>query len=313
MSYFSFIQQWLASTPGIRVPLILSTYVEDVLKCSECQEESSKTEIMPDRGFRNDMKTLPIVCSLCEWNGLFKDYETHLNKVHPNPICEFCGEKFTSNIRLDEHKQKECPKITVSCPLKDYGCLDSIYRVQLSEHYLSDVHQNAIINVIRRLPFKSRNDQLERTSTMDVDMEPSGASSMITTTTVTTDTLNSQMQEIYETINVLASGIQTLNDDTQRISSDSTLLPYALSLNPGLPMHIQQTMIRQETDRRAQQQAQQTPSSPGARAALPGVTQNNETQLPLTAITSPPPPLNILNDNNEAQASTNINNDGTFR
>ncbi len=30
---------------------------------------------MPDRGFRNDMKVLPIKCSLCEWNGLFKDYE----------------------------------------------------------------------------------------------------------------------------------------------------------------------------------------------------------------------------------------------
>ena len=30
---------------------------------------------MPDRGFRNDMKQLSIICSLCEWNGLFKDYE----------------------------------------------------------------------------------------------------------------------------------------------------------------------------------------------------------------------------------------------
>ncbi|CAF3906340.1 unnamed protein product, partial [Rotaria sordida] len=31
-----------------------------------------------------------------------------------------------------------------------------------------------------------------------------------------------------------------------------TLLPYALSLNPGLPMHIQQAMIKQEAERRAQ-------------------------------------------------------------
>jgi hypothetical protein len=30
---------------------------------------------MPDRGFRNDMKPLSIQCSLCEGNGLFKDYE----------------------------------------------------------------------------------------------------------------------------------------------------------------------------------------------------------------------------------------------
>ncbi|CAF2842097.1 unnamed protein product [Rotaria sp. Silwood2] len=36
-----------------------------------------------------------------------------------------------------------------------------------------------------------------------------------------------------------------------------TLLPYALSLNPGLPTHVQQTMIKQEVEGRAQQQPQQ--------------------------------------------------------
>jgi hypothetical protein len=36
-----------------------------------------------------------------------------------------------------------------------------------------------------------------------------------------------------------------------------TLLPYALSLNPGLPTHIQQAMIKQEAERRGQQQPQQ--------------------------------------------------------
>jgi hypothetical protein len=37
-----------------------------------------------------------------------------------------------------------------------------------------------------------------------------------------------------------------------------TLLPYALSLNPGLPTHIQRAMIKQEAERRAQQHPQQT-------------------------------------------------------
>ena len=36
-----------------------------------------------------------------------------------------------------------------------------------------------------------------------------------------------------------------------------TLLPYALSLNPGLPMYVQQILIKQEAERRAQQQPQQ--------------------------------------------------------
>ncbi|CAF4266931.1 unnamed protein product [Rotaria sordida] len=38
-----------------------------------------------------------------------------------------------------------------------------------------------------------------------------------------------------------------------------TLLSYALSLNPGLPTHVQQAMIKQEAERRAPQQSHQTP------------------------------------------------------
>ncbi|CAF3886979.1 unnamed protein product [Rotaria sp. Silwood1] len=34
-----------------------------------------------------------------------------------------------------------------------------------------------------------------------------------------------------------------------------TLLPYALSLNPGLPMHVQQAMIKQEVERRTQRRS----------------------------------------------------------
>ncbi len=52
-------------------------------------------------------------------------------------------------------------------------------------------------------------------------MGHSGPTSTITTTD---ENLSTQMQEIYETINMLASGIQTLNDDTQRLSSDSIRL-----------------------------------------------------------------------------------------
>ncbi|CAF1476882.1 unnamed protein product [Rotaria magnacalcarata] len=52
---------------------------------------------------------------------------------------------------------------------------------------------------------------------MDVDNGQSASSTMMTTTS---ENISSQMQEIYETINILAGGIQTLNDDTQRLSSE---------------------------------------------------------------------------------------------
>ncbi|CAF3084046.1 unnamed protein product [Rotaria sp. Silwood2] len=193
----------------------------EIIKCAECHEKSPKNEIMPDRGFRNDMKSLSITCSLCLWNGSFKDYEEHLKTDHTNPICDFCGEKFSSMMRLDEHKHKECTKIRVPCALKEDGCLDSICRGELQEHYLSDIHQKAIISIIRRLFSRGINERHERVSGMDVDTEQGTSNSIITTTN---DNMSTPMQEIYETLNILASGIQTLNDDTQRLSSESIRL-----------------------------------------------------------------------------------------
>ena len=95
-------------------------------------------------------------------------------------------------------------------------------RVELAEHYLSDVHQNAIISVVRRLSLKPTHDQLERGSTMDVDIAPGTAGSTAATTTI--ETLSTGMVEVYEAINTLASGTQTLNDETLRISSESVRL-----------------------------------------------------------------------------------------
>jgi hypothetical protein len=51
-----------------------------------------------------------------------------------------------------------------------------------------------------------------------------------------------------------------VRDDTMFIkvmvdfeNMSKTLLPYVFSLNPGLPIHTQQCMIREEIERRAQQ------------------------------------------------------------
>ncbi len=85
-----------------------------------------------------------------------------------------------------------------------------------------------------------------------------------------------------------------------------TLLPYALSLNPGLPMHIQQTMIQQEVERRAQQQSQQTSTSPGIRTLATGLPLSNEIQAP--EIFNTIPPSNVTNDASRPQDSTSNDN-----
>ncbi|CAF2596525.1 unnamed protein product [Rotaria sp. Silwood2] len=63
-----------------------------------------------------------------------------------------------------------------------------------------------------------------------------------------------------------------IRDDTMFIKvivdfdgMSKALLSYALNLNPGFPMHIQQLMIKQETERKTQQQPQQTPTLPANR------------------------------------------------
>ncbi|CAF1072303.1 unnamed protein product [Rotaria sordida] len=60
-----------------------------------------------------------------------------------------------------------------------------------------------------------------------------------------------------------------VQDDTMFIKimvdfgdTPKTLLPYAVSLNPGLPTHIQQALIKQEAERRSQQQ-------PGEQSQIP--------------------------------------------
>ncbi|CAF4633097.1 unnamed protein product [Rotaria sp. Silwood1] len=167
------------------------------------------------------MKSLSITCSLCLWNGLFKDYEEHLKTTHTNPACEFCGEKFDSKFRLDEHKQKLCTKIIVPCALKEYGCSNSVCRAQLQDHYLSYSHQKTLASIMHRFASRTTNDQHEQGSGTDVDVGQSAPSSI---TTTTNENVRPQMQEVYETINILTNETQTLSDHTQYLSSESIRL-----------------------------------------------------------------------------------------
>ncbi|CAF3987911.1 unnamed protein product, partial [Rotaria sp. Silwood1] len=93
--------------------------------------------------------------------------------------------------------------------------------VQLQEHYLSDIHQKTIVNFIRHLLSRGTNSQHKRMSRMNADIKLGAASPVMT---ITNENISTQMQKIYDTLNILASGIQTLNDDTQRLSNESIRL-----------------------------------------------------------------------------------------
>ena len=100
-----------------------------------------------------------------------------------------------------------------------------------------------------------------------------------------------------------------------------TLLLYALSLNPGLPMHAQQILIKQELERRTQQQSQQASALPANRLTTTiqspiHVTQSpihvaqspiHETQSPST-FSSTTPSFNLTNNNGRSHNSSNSTN-----
>jgi hypothetical protein len=106
----------------------------------------------------------------------------------------------------------------VSCALKDFGCSDLVLRGQMSSHYLSEQHQTAINSFVCCLASKLSSDQHERGSRMDIDILPHSITTM--NSTVNNNT-NIQLQEVYETIDIMAGGIQTLIDDAQHLSDNS--------------------------------------------------------------------------------------------
>lgn len=89
----------------------------------------------------------------------------------------------------------------------------------MAQHYLTVNHQNAIVHFVRRVTNKPTTDYGDRAFGMDIDSAPPFSTSI---------SANSQMQEVYDMINVLAGGIQALNDDTQRLSTESIRIQSAI-------------------------------------------------------------------------------------
>ncbi|CAF4994329.1 unnamed protein product, partial [Rotaria sp. Silwood1] len=185
-----------------------STQPETTIQCRQCQSETLRIEVRLDRGFINEMKSVPIDCSFCQWTGVLNNYQKHLDQSHSNLKCEDCGEQFNSVNKFNQHKVFECQQLIVDCILKDFGCNERIIRAEIGNHYLTEQHQHAVLNVARQMLSKFNNTQ------MDIDLPR----------TTTAGTLNSavgQLEELYEMLNILVGGIETLTSDEQRLTNES--------------------------------------------------------------------------------------------
>ncbi|CAF3419900.1 unnamed protein product [Rotaria sp. Silwood1] len=93
--------------------------------------------------------------------------------------------------------------------LKNY----QILRCELANHYQSKQHQDSIVNVIQQMKLQLRNAQMT-SNQMDTD-------SPRTTTMIDDNFAINQLEELRETISILANGSETLNEDIKRLSTES--------------------------------------------------------------------------------------------
>ncbi|CAF4995769.1 unnamed protein product [Rotaria sp. Silwood1] len=189
---------------------------QTTIKCRQCQAETLQTEVLLDQSFTNEMKSLPIDCSFCQWNGVLCNYQEHLNQSHSNLKCDYCGKHFDSAENFHQHKVFECQQLIVDCILKDFGCNERIIRAKMEDHYLTEQHQNVLLKVARQM-LSQLNDRQ-----MDVDLPR-------TTTAGTCNPTIAQSEELDEMLNILVGGIEALTNDEQRLTHEALQMQIALS------------------------------------------------------------------------------------
>jgi uncharacterized coiled-coil DUF342 family protein len=77
----------------------------------------------------------------------------------------------------------------------------------MDEHYLSQQHQEAILKIVRQMRSQSLDSQMDTNTSR-------------TTAATASDSAAAQLQELYETLDVLTSGIEALNEDAQRLKNE---------------------------------------------------------------------------------------------
>src|SRR5580693_5584734 len=78
----------------------------------------------------------------------------------------------------------------------------------MEEHCLTQQHQDIILKIVHQMRSQLLGTQME------TDLPRA-------TTATVSDRATAQILELYETLNILAGGVETLNDDGQRLSNES--------------------------------------------------------------------------------------------
>ncbi|CAF1182718.1 unnamed protein product [Didymodactylos carnosus] len=170
--------------------------------CPICFEITPTNEILFDRGFGRQILNLSIVCiekiNGCKWTGTLKEYKAHSEThVEENRECEYCNEICPSKYLLAEHQKHLCTKVTELCPLASNGCSKEKLRL----------HEN-----------KLTTDETSKLSD-SVSLLSTAGSSLLTASAI--NDFYSQLQQFYEMLSIRTNNIETLNEETIRLSRES--------------------------------------------------------------------------------------------
>ena len=116
-----------------KVYAFFSVYHLIQVKCEHCHEEVARSELKRHHG------------------------ECPEYKVH----CQYgCTDELFLRRLLSSH-YNECPKVPVACPMRNFGCTESVQRSQLSEHMLQCTPRHAAKMADTILQLQSKVEQLE--------------------------------------------------------------------------------------------------------------------------------------------------------
>ena len=88
-------------------------------RCPKCGLNVNPSECYPDMANRKEISKVKILCNNCEvgceWTGIIKDLETHLEDCHFKQVkCDLCSKSVILE-KLKHHKVNECEYRMSSC------------------------------------------------------------------------------------------------------------------------------------------------------------------------------------------------------
>ncbi|XP_045186960.2 TNF receptor-associated factor 2-like isoform X2 [Mercenaria mercenaria] len=151
----------------------------DEIRCAQCEKEDNESEdmsiinkeqIFPDNAIKREMSKIKVKCanSGCTWNGMFKQYELHLEQECPKAsvTCDQCGKQGILREMLDAHQRSpECRSQPIQCPV---GC-GLIDRKSFHDHFHAKKHNVWMVNVLDEIRQKMSTLQTTPSSVNELD------------------------------------------------------------------------------------------------------------------------------------------------